>query len=116
MGRKKGKDAMAATRNEEVTGGRQVVPVRPFDFGTAENFVITWANKTFGVMNGVPFSTEPLWRRNGEGTWLGAEILFMQTMLERLTRYAEALATQPPDPADDEDKPVINVGDIEPSV
>lgn len=97
------------TRPEEVTGGRQVVPDRPFEFGQPDNFVITWANHTFGVLNGKSFATggplrwmtlEPRLR------WLDSEILFLQTILERITRYRDVLAAEPPPNIDTEGDPV----------
>lgn len=94
------------TRDEEVTGGRQVVPERPFEFGQPDNFVITWANQTFGIMNGEPFSTGGPLRRVGLARkldWLNAEILFLQTILERITRFRDALAAQPPEKEEEEE-------------
>lgn len=95
------------TRNEEVTGGRQIVPDRPFEFGQPDNFVITWANHTFGVMAGKAFSTGgPLrWMTLAPRLqWLDGEILFLQTMLERIVRYRDVLAAQPPEKEEDEDE------------
>lgn len=81
------------TKREETTGGRQIVPDRPFQFGSADNFVITWANVTFGVLNGKSFCSTP-WREP-EPAWLQAEILFLNQMLERITRYLEVRASEP---------------------
>lgn len=92
------------TRDDEITGGRQVVPERPFEFGEPNNFVITWANQTFGVMNGEPFSTGQFrWSpRDTKLRWLDAEILFLKTILERIVRYREVTAAQQPNPPEEE--------------
>ncbi len=86
------------TRKEEKTGGRQTVPERPFEFGTADHFVITWANYTLGLMGGKPFCTPGsmrYWTRGDQISWLNAEIMFVGQMGERLIRYRDAILAQP---------------------
>lgn len=95
------------TRKDEIDGGRQTVPERPFMFGTADNFVITWANRTFGVQEGKPFSTTLSWDfmpKAAKLRWMTAEIMFLQQMLERLLRYADLLAAEPDDEDEEEEK------------